>query len=87
MKAKTKAKRRVTLSICGLGILDESEADTMPGAVTVDVAHVEVKPDKPWLDEDHPAWPERGLQRELELHLRCRNSNQRYGGGFAFRSV
>jgi hypothetical protein len=32
MKAETKAKRRVTLSICGLGILDETETDTMPGA-------------------------------------------------------
>lgn len=29
MKAETKAKRRVTLSICGLGILDESELDTL----------------------------------------------------------
>lgn len=29
MKAETKAKRRVTLSICGLGILDESELETM----------------------------------------------------------
>lgn len=29
MKAETKAKRRVTLSICGLGILDESELDTI----------------------------------------------------------
>jgi len=29
MKAETKAKRRVTLSICGLGILDESEIDTL----------------------------------------------------------
>lgn len=28
MKAITKAKRRVTLSICGLGILDETELDT-----------------------------------------------------------
>ncbi len=27
MKAETKAKRRVTLSICGLGMLDESEMD------------------------------------------------------------
>ncbi|EOV0478051.1 hypothetical protein ACOIM4_001927, partial [Campylobacter coli] len=27
MKAITKAKRRVTLSICGLGMLDESELD------------------------------------------------------------
>lgn len=32
MKAETKAKRRVTLSICGLGIFDESEIDTMPEA-------------------------------------------------------
>ena len=27
MKAETKAKRRVTLSICGLGMLDESEIE------------------------------------------------------------
>lgn len=32
MKAETKAKRRVTLSICGLGLLDESEVETIPGA-------------------------------------------------------
>lgn len=30
MKAETKAKRRVTLSICGLGWLDESEVGTIP---------------------------------------------------------
>lgn len=30
MKAMTKAKRRVTLSVCGLGWLDESELDTIP---------------------------------------------------------
>jgi len=32
MKAETKAKRRVTLSICGLGILDESETASIRGA-------------------------------------------------------
>src|SRR6266550_3096491 len=32
MKAETKAKRRATLSICGLGFLDESEVDDMPAA-------------------------------------------------------
>lgn len=32
MKAETKAKRRVTLAICGLGLLDESEAESIPGA-------------------------------------------------------
>jgi hypothetical protein len=30
LKATTKAKRRVTLSICGLGFLDETEADSIP---------------------------------------------------------
>ena len=29
MKAETKSKRRVTLSICGLGMLDETEVDTL----------------------------------------------------------
>jgi hypothetical protein len=32
MKAETKAKRRVTLSICGLGMLDENEIETIPDA-------------------------------------------------------
>jgi hypothetical protein len=32
MKAETKAKRRVTLSICGLGMLDETEVADIPGA-------------------------------------------------------
>src|SRR4051812_10298250 len=36
MKAMTKAKRRVTMSICGLGFLDESEVETLPGVKTFD---------------------------------------------------
>lgn len=32
MKAETKSKRRATLSICGLGMLDETEVETSPGA-------------------------------------------------------
>ena len=35
MKAETKAKRRVTLSIAGLGLLDETEVTTVPGAVMI----------------------------------------------------
>lgn len=44
MKAETKAKRRVTLSICGLGMLDETEVDSIPNAapVTVDTATGEI---------------------------------------------
>lgn len=34
MKAETKAKRRVTLSICGMGMLDENEVDSIQGAET-----------------------------------------------------
>jgi hypothetical protein len=37
MRAETKAKRRVTLSLCGLGWADESEIDSIPGAHVVDV--------------------------------------------------
>lgn len=35
LKAITKAKRRVTLSICGLGMNDETEVETIPGAEQV----------------------------------------------------
>lgn len=37
MKAETKAKRRVTLSICGMGLLDESEVSSIPSARPVQV--------------------------------------------------
>lgn len=47
MKAVTKAKRRVTLSICGLGMLDETEIETIPDAKP----YVEVvEPEPPALD-------------------------------------
>jgi len=39
MKAETKAKRRVTLSIVGLGWTDESEVESVPGATPVQVDH------------------------------------------------
>ena len=35
MKAMTKAKRRLTLSLCGLGWLDETEVETIPDAKPV----------------------------------------------------
>jgi len=37
LKALTKAKRRLTLSLCGLGMLDELEVATIPSAQRVDV--------------------------------------------------
>ncbi len=45
MKAETKAKRRVTLSICGLGFLDESELDTMQGHTKVELTPLPKKQD------------------------------------------
>ena len=45
MKSETKAKRRATLSICGLGILDESELDTMPTYTTSDITQVTTEPE------------------------------------------
>lgn len=41
MKAETKAKRRVTLSICGLGMIDESEVETIAGARIIAAAAAE----------------------------------------------
>ena len=65
MKANTKAKRRLTLSLCGLGWLDETETETIPNAqpnvVDIDTGQIVVeKPEekpaekqrKPWSDED-----------------------------------
>lgn len=44
MKAETKAKRRVTLSICGLGFLDESELDTIQDKIEIEpVQPAEIK--------------------------------------------
>lgn len=51
MKAVTKAKRRVTLSICGLGMLDESELETIPGARPVKT-QVVTNPDADSVDLD-----------------------------------
>ncbi len=47
MKAMTKAKRRVTLSLCGLGWLDETEIETIPTA-----RHIEVSEEGEIIDTD-----------------------------------
>lgn len=51
MKAETKAKRRATLSITGLGLLDETEVETIPNArvisSTADAAAGENPPSSP----------------------------------------
>lgn len=49
MKAETKAKRRLTLSICGLGMLDESELDGLQGyrVLSPEEAHGEAQTEPP----------------------------------------
>lgn len=68
MKAETKSKRRATLSICGLGMLDETEVEDIPAAPkrpivpspSARVADAQ-KPDRlaPFTNEKFPAWSER----------------------------
>jgi len=50
MKAVTKAKRRAILSMCGLGMLDETETETIPGARTANLEqlHAEAVADPVW---------------------------------------
>ena len=45
MKAETKAKRRVTLSFAGLGMLDETEIESIPGAQKVTEKDITPKSD------------------------------------------
>ena len=47
MKAETKAKRRATLSICGLSMMDETELETVPQAKPrPDIPTVETPPEQ-----------------------------------------
>jgi hypothetical protein len=52
MKAETKSKRRVTLAICGLGLLDETEVDSIPSAGPSMGAYATVP--APPLEDDAP---------------------------------
>jgi len=47
MKCVTKAKRRAILSACGLGMLDETETETIPGASVVQAAAAHAVPAAP----------------------------------------
>jgi hypothetical protein len=75
MKAETKAKRRATLSICGLGFLDETEVGDIPGADTTPRAAPKPAPlelavprdaHKPLADAQLQHDPETGEVREID---------------------
>lgn len=55
MKAETKAKRRLTLSLCGLGMLDEAEVDVPEGArLETEVVTIETPAVTTLTGEQHP---------------------------------
>lgn len=54
MKAETKAKRRATISLLGLAMLDETEVETIPGAKTQE-AKVEVLGERSKVGETVPS--------------------------------
>ncbi|WP_179863672.1 hypothetical protein [Bacillus toyonensis] len=45
MTCETKAKRRATLSLCGLAMMDETEVDTLPGVERFDIQLTTANPD------------------------------------------
>ena len=53
MRAETKAKRRVTLSICGLGLLDETEVESTAVPTIVNVETGEIVEDVPAVPLDN----------------------------------
>lgn len=57
MKAETKAKRRVTLSIAGLGMLDETEVETIPDARPTEAVEAEPAPPVRVVEQDTPSVP------------------------------
>ena len=70
MKAETKSKRRVTLSICGLGFTDESEVDSIPGAQRVSVSDDGEIIDVPSKPTPRPAAPQpSGTPEELVVNF------------------
>jgi len=53
MKAETKAKRRATLSICGLGILDESEVDSIGSHTITPISSLSQSQPEPKQDRNY----------------------------------
>lgn len=53
LKATTKAIRRAVLAHCGLGMLDETEAETIPGAQAKTWEPPTTTEEYPWSDDDY----------------------------------
>ncbi len=72
MKATTKAKRRAVLALEGLGMLDETEIETIPNAVTVPVSDIT------------PNMPE---TKEEVKEVTAKNKKQRSDWYYSFRDA
>jgi hypothetical protein len=88
MKAETKAKRRVTLSICGLGFLDESEFDTIQETKNRNASPVQ----QPKATVDALKWETTpDLLDDIKMHLSFMTNNfkdkDRLKGLYAFLKV
>jgi phage tail sheath protein FI len=70
MKAETKAKRRVTLSICGLNMLDESEVESIPQQAKQVTSVVSVKPAQVAVEQNRQqaAMPEPTMALNFDDH-------------------
>lgn len=66
MKAITKAKRRAILSICGLGMLDESELETIRGAQVVPVYEEPQEDPEPVKPEPAPSYEKKTKPAETK---------------------
>ena len=74
MKALTKAKRRLTLSLAGLGWLDETETDSVPGAQRVSEQQIAPAPSE--VEELRQLLAERakGLPEDSPLRAQAREA-------------
>jgi hypothetical protein len=78
LKAITKAKRRCTLSICGLGMLDESEVESIPTAKTYTADAVPEAPlALPPAEPEHPSQEQ--IDYLFQLAESCREPKEAFG--------
>lgn len=77
MKCETKSKRRVTLSICGLSFLDESELDTIKDARPLDEHAAQPEQLAPPSPEGSTS-PEKVAQRKVEAKSYLNEMRERF---------
>ena len=82
MKSETKAKRRATLSICGLGMLDETEIETIAEARPFVEKAVEIAERKTETDAQR-----QGVLEEIKLAFKSAGLDQEANKGVRFGTL